>query len=647
MNAGLISGNILAYALQIGLVVGLGALVPPVLRMRSPRARLLYWQVLLVACLALPWVRAWRQEVVVSTIQVSTLITASPATTAPSHFSISFPLVALWLLAAGILIRLGLMAMGMTRLAVYRRRSQELPAEFRIPESIATAELLLSDDVASPVTFGWRNPVILLPADFTSLEGEMRDAILCHELLHVDRRDWVFTIAEELVRAVLWFHPAVWWVIGEIHLSREQTVDQLAIEMTQARGSYVDTLLLMAGTALPGVSAQMDLAPAPMFLRRRHLKRRLMEVVKGASVKKISAPRLACIMSAAIVILSAACWLATGAFPLAAAPQVAYDSPGVAVSAGGSQLLHRAPVVYPIEAIAKGVEGSVVVQVKLDSNGEVSDAQVLSGPDELRKTVLQSVLNWHFDKSAGSGVRTVSVDFVKPVPVSNSSAPNLPVSKIIGGLHSMAPPPPVAPARLAHIFVGGLPDFAKAELLAALPVHEGDTWNSQAMQAVRTAVSQFDSHLVVQMSRSADGEASLSIGLPNPVIADSANGTRAVLPANEMLGGLQQPQYTSPPALPQGVYSVGNGTSPPTIISKVDPQYSEEARAAKYGGTVMLAVVVNPEGKAEDIKVVKSLGMGLDEKAVEALQQWVFRPGMNQGVPVKVRAQIEVNFRLD
>ncbi len=95
-----------------------------------------------------------------------------------------------------------------------------------------------------------------------------------------------------------------------------------------------------------------------------------------------------------------------------------------------------------------------------------------------------------------------------------------------------------------------------------------------------------------------------------------------------------------------GVYSVGNGTTPPSVITKVDPEYSEEARKAKYSGSVMLSIVVNTDGKAEQISVVKSLGMGLDEKAIEAVQKWRFKPGTNKGVPVKVRAQIEVNFRL-
>jgi TonB family protein len=94
------------------------------------------------------------------------------------------------------------------------------------------------------------------------------------------------------------------------------------------------------------------------------------------------------------------------------------------------------------------------------------------------------------------------------------------------------------------------------------------------------------------------------------------------------------------------VFTVGGGISAPSVLSKVDPEYSEEARKAKYSGAVMLSIVVNTDGRAEDIKVLRSLGMGLDEKAVDAVRKWRFLPGRNKGVPVRVRAQIEVNFRL-
>ena len=95
-----------------------------------------------------------------------------------------------------------------------------------------------------------------------------------------------------------------------------------------------------------------------------------------------------------------------------------------------------------------------------------------------------------------------------------------------------------------------------------------------------------------------------------------------------------------------GVFKVGGGVSQPTVISKVDPEYSEEARKAKYSGAVLLAIIVDTEGRARDIHVVKSLGMGLDEKAIEAVEKWKFKPGMKGGSAVNVRATIEVNFRL-
>jgi TonB family protein len=95
-----------------------------------------------------------------------------------------------------------------------------------------------------------------------------------------------------------------------------------------------------------------------------------------------------------------------------------------------------------------------------------------------------------------------------------------------------------------------------------------------------------------------------------------------------------------------GVFRVGGGVSAPSVLFKVDPEYSEEARKAKYSGTVLLSVIVDTEGHARDIRVVKSLGMGLDEKAVEAVQKWKFKPGMKGNAAVNVRAQIEVNFRL-
>jgi protein TonB len=95
-----------------------------------------------------------------------------------------------------------------------------------------------------------------------------------------------------------------------------------------------------------------------------------------------------------------------------------------------------------------------------------------------------------------------------------------------------------------------------------------------------------------------------------------------------------------------GVYRAGGSVSAPSVVFQVEPEYSEEARKAKYSGMVVLSVIVDSEGYARDVRVVKSLGMGLDEKAAEAVRKWKFRAGRKDGKPVNVRAQIQVDFRL-
>jgi len=95
-----------------------------------------------------------------------------------------------------------------------------------------------------------------------------------------------------------------------------------------------------------------------------------------------------------------------------------------------------------------------------------------------------------------------------------------------------------------------------------------------------------------------------------------------------------------------GVYRAGGGVSNPIPLFKIDPEYSEEARKAKYSGTVILYIEVDTTGHARNLKVVKGIGLGLDEKAMEAVNKWRFKPGMKDGKPVVVAAHVEVNFRL-
>jgi protein TonB len=95
-----------------------------------------------------------------------------------------------------------------------------------------------------------------------------------------------------------------------------------------------------------------------------------------------------------------------------------------------------------------------------------------------------------------------------------------------------------------------------------------------------------------------------------------------------------------------GVFRVGGGVSAPRAIFAPDPDYSEEARKAKYQGTCVLWLVVGPDGRPREIHVSRTLGLGLDEKAMEAVKQWKFEPAMKDGKPVAVQISVEVTFHL-
>ena len=95
-----------------------------------------------------------------------------------------------------------------------------------------------------------------------------------------------------------------------------------------------------------------------------------------------------------------------------------------------------------------------------------------------------------------------------------------------------------------------------------------------------------------------------------------------------------------------GIMSVGGGVSAPQVIHAVDPEFTDEARRAKVQGVVSIQVIVDIHGNPQSIQVVRPLGMGLDQKAIEAVRQYKFRPAMFQGHPVPVRVVIDVNFHL-
>jgi TonB family protein len=94
------------------------------------------------------------------------------------------------------------------------------------------------------------------------------------------------------------------------------------------------------------------------------------------------------------------------------------------------------------------------------------------------------------------------------------------------------------------------------------------------------------------------------------------------------------------------IYRVGNGVSFPIVLNTAEAEFSDEARRAKFQGVCIISVIIDTEGKPRNLHVARKLGMGLDEKAMEAVSQWRFKPAMKDGVPVPVGMNIEVSFQL-
>jgi TonB family protein len=101
-----------------------------------------------------------------------------------------------------------------------------------------------------------------------------------------------------------------------------------------------------------------------------------------------------------------------------------------------------------------------------------------------------------------------------------------------------------------------------------------------------------------------------------------------------------------PPEPAPGTVRIGGNVSAPRVLSAPEPEFSEEARRSRISGNVLVYLVIDESGLPQDVKVIRGLGHGLDEKAVEAVSKYRFKPAMRDGVPVKVEMHVEVNFQI-
>ena len=398
--------DLTAYVLQTALLLGVGLLLPAIFRLRDARVCLAYWQGLLFAVLLLPLLQPEAGRV---GFAADLAVLGAAGTGEAAVVSWSLQKVLLAGLAAGILGRLAWLGLGLRALRSWRLLAQpaELAPEVESVVSLVgtRARLLVSGRTDAPVTFGWRDPVVLLPAGFAELPAGAQRGIVCHELLHVRRRDWAFALFEEGVRALLWFHPAVWMLLGRISLSREQVVDREVVRLTGSRRAYLEALRAVAGQIQPRQAA----VPGLPFFHRGHLRERVVHLCKEVPMSR---PRIATLVTTFAGLLALTAVLGILAFPMAGTAWAASKPIDVQGDVQRPQALNVTPPAYPESAKADGVEGVAILQTIIDEEGKVANAviQGSTGDAELDQAALDAVSTWTFRPATLKG-KPVAVNY--------------------------------------------------------------------------------------------------------------------------------------------------------------------------------------------------------------------------------------------
>jgi len=399
---------ILVYSAQIVVVVTAAAAADALGRIASPGVRLAWWRAVAVACLALPLFAS--SSVSAPTVSSVTFTAASAGATATSAVASTsaapVPVtLLLWLLLAGVLARLGWLAAGLLRLRQLRRDSAIV-----IPsDDINTLRLVIAPHaefrtslrVAQPATFGSHTAVILLPLSFGDLDADAQRAVACHELLHVARGDWRWIVAEELARAVFWFHPAVWWLLDRIESSREQLVDRLVTTRVPAKQAYMRALLAFADSG-PAVS------PSTAFLRKRHLRSRLLQLGK----EPVMSPRRLAFTAVVLVCITAGAMAgAVRVLPL----EIPAFAQIVAATRLEIRLAERESAPGLSEAVVPGSGERLYLHPPIVTGENVASARVVErAVDNSQRPVVEVT----FTAQAASRLRTATQSHVgKPVAI--------------------------------------------------------------------------------------------------------------------------------------------------------------------------------------------------------------------------------------
>lgn len=307
------------------------------------------------------------------------------------------------------------------------------------------------------------------------------------------------------------------------------------------------------------------------------------------------------------------------------------DAPGVSVDADAAPVRHRPAISYPREIFEQGIGGIAVVEVTPNWKGHVEGVEYLSGPEELRKAVIKSMLMWHFDPKAGKKPRTVRITF-DPKEAAQSTAPvsggqtdslGLQASRIV--LQQFAHAQPAY--TLKSIDVLGVSEDVRSAVLAQVPAHPGQAMNSDVLERTLMAIRISDDDLVTWL---------------RPVQPALDQLVITITPPRFQVQGPEPP--SSSRITPQRI-RVPPSAQAVKLISKVGPVYPPVAKAAHIQGVVQFSAIIGNDGRVTHLTLLQGHPL-LAQAAEDAARQWTYSPTLVNGIPVEVATEIEVEFFL-
>ncbi len=506
-----------------------------------------------------------------------------------------------------------------------------------------TCTVMASKAVSVPITFGWLRPEIVLPDD---LSPEERQLAIDHEMVHIRRADYAAAWAERLVAVLFAVHPLVHVLRRECGLLRELSCDAALMEQGLTdKPSYARLLYTLADRSPVTPAASIAMVQSPSFIRKRiEAMSSRFSINMNVTTRWVLAG-LVLVVIAGLMSLprTVSATTATGTEGALAADTIVVALDEMPTPVGGMEAI-QASLVYPGDARAEGVQGTVILEFLVSVDGNVTEVEVASGVDKrLDAAAMDALANTRFepgtrdgeavpvrmaipirfrlgdDDRAGDGLRIVMRDY----SVTDGVPPNTKQLRIDGTVLRNG-----APLRNAQVF-----------------------WYTDTHPAGRVGPS----------VTGGDGAFSIvttsqEFTFPVHLVAEHARGTAEVVldhPDHLKIGrdtDWPPPPQTPPQPRDGDPYVVVEQM--PTPIGGMEGLqarvvYPELARRTGIEGTVFVQFVVDEDGSPSDVTIARGIGGGADEAAAEAVRQTRFTPGLHEGEPVRVRFSLPVRFSLE